>query len=480
MRKKVLIFGSNFPLAARIAELVGREFEVISYEFSASYESGQAEVSMAFTGEMLFKALALHGALYVVFTSESLLNINSPSVLSGLLDEIRGCKKITGIHLSVVDIAEPIVVEADRVIKLLFGDSAYGKRLALVRRALDGVVDSMLKIQSFYSPEEDMWGTNFLRLLFNANGGEPIEVTESIGTWEVISADEIAKVLVTQLGLIGTTRIAHDPYPGGLRAFCAAATAEHLNWSNSQTLPLPSPEYQELFTVNHNRKAFDAGLHAVVRQASCGVNYVYRKPPEDVFGTRTVGLFRKELGDALARCIPREVSSGVDLIIPVPETGKTYAQGLAKGLGLPYLEAIYKADRKRSFDIESFDERREFLYSRLGVFPGLLSGKSVIVVDEAIFTGATLKVVSHLLRMEAVKCVYFAIPSSEARFNCKFNMQPKRVMLSEYVRKEDLASYFNVHGVFFQDEEAFSQSIEQDGPKCLSCFIQRNNNDKVF
>jgi amidophosphoribosyltransferase len=107
----------------------------------------------------------------------------------------------------------------------------------------------------------------------------------------------------------------------------------------------------------------------------------------------------------------------------------------------------------------------------------LLAGKSVIVVDEAIFTGATLKVVSRLLSDEGVRCVYFAIPSSEARYSCKFNMQPKRGLLSEYVRKEDLSSYFNVEGVFFQDEETFIQSIEQDKPQCMACFIERYSND---
>lgn len=165
------------------------------------------------------------------------------------------------------------------------------------------------------------------------------------------------------------------------------------------------------------------------------------------------------------------------MIIPVPETGKAYAQGLATALGLPYVEGLYKADRKRSFDIENFDERREFLFSRLNVVPDLLMGKSVIVVDEAIFTGATLKVVSYLLRQAGVRNVYFAIPSPEARYECKFNMQPKRNLLSEYVRKEALWSYFNVQAVFFQDDLAFIQSIEQDGPQCVACFIQRGSND---
>jgi amidophosphoribosyltransferase len=478
MREKVLIFGANFPIATRIADLVRRDFEVILYEFSASSESVQKQVSTEFTGEILSSALALHEARYVVFTSESLLYILSPSAFSGLLDEFRACKRLAGTYLAFVDIAEPIVAEAGRSIKVLQGDSDYGVRLALLREALVAVVDCVIQVQSVYTPEEDLWGQNFLRLLFDAKEVKPIEVRKSAGNWEAFSADEVARELVSRLGSAGTTRLSLGPYCGGLQAFCATATHEYTSWVASQTSVQSNKTPNLLASSVHRLEApIHTGLHVVARQSHCSVNYLYRKAPEESFGTRNIAHFRKELGRALARSIPIEVVGSVDMIVPVPETGKIYAQGLAQSLCLPYVEAIYKADRKRSFDIESFDERREFLYSRLSVVPGLLEGKSVIVVDEAIFTGATLKVVSRLLWDEGALCVYFEIPSPEARYSCKFNMQPRRGLLSQYVRKEDLRSYFDVQGVFFQDEEVFIQSIDQDGPQCVACFIQRNSND---
>jgi adenine/guanine phosphoribosyltransferase-like PRPP-binding protein len=473
MREKVLVFGANFPVAARIADVVRREFDVIPYDFSAVRESGQVEVATAFSGDLLSSTLTCHGARYVLLTSESLAYMHSEALLSGFLEELKACTRIAGIHLTYVEITEPIVVESSRVIQLLKGDSAYGKRLAALREALTEVAVNVLQVQSVYSPENDLWGQNFLQLLFNVNGGKPVEVVESSGDWEALSADEVAQTIVSRLDRVGTHRLSHGPYPGGLAAFCAAATAEFTHWSDVQIVRRPHVDANERSAVIHKSEPIQAGLHTVIRQAHCAVNYLYRKAPEDVFGSRTVAQFRSGLGKALASSIPRDVVRGVDMIVPVPETGKVYAQGLAVTLGLPYVEAIYKADSKRSFDIESFDERREFLFSRLSVVPSLLMNKSVIVVDEAIFTGATLKVVSYLLRQAGARYVCFAIPSPEARYECKFNMQPKRNLLSEYVRKEDLWSYFNVQAVYFQDNVPFIQSIEEDGPKCVACFIQR-------
>jgi adenine/guanine phosphoribosyltransferase-like PRPP-binding protein len=477
MREKVLVFGANFPLATRIADLFRREFDVTTYNFSSFRDSGQVEVDTAFTGDLLSSALTSTGASYVLFTSESLLYVHSEAMLNGLLDELQACKRHAGIHLAYVDIAEPIVVGSGQVIHSFKSDSAYAKRLAILRESLTGVADSVLQVNSVYSPENDLWGQNFLHLLFDAKEGTTVEVVKSSSDWEPLSADEVAQTLVSRLNRAGTQHLSHGPYPGGLEAFCATVTAEFMHWSDVQIARWPHVDANERSVVPQKSEPVQAGLHAVTRQARCAVNYLYRKAPEDAFGRRSIAQFRFELGNALARSIPQDVVASVDMIVPVPETGKIYAQGLASALGLPYEEVIYKSDRKRSFDIESFDERREFLFSRLNVVPGLLMGKSVIVVDEAIFTGATLKVVSHLLQQAGAVRVFFAIPSPEARYECKFNMQPKRNLLSEYVRKDDLWSYFNVQAVYFQDDVTFIHSIEQDGPQCVACFIQRGRND---
>lgn len=477
MRQKVLVFGANFPLATRIADLVRREFDVITFDFSVTRECGHVEVNTAFTGDLLSNALTFNGARYVLLTSEFLLYMHSATMLCGLVAELQACKRIAGIHLAFVDIAQPIVVDSGRVIQALTCDSAYAKRLAVLREALTGLAVNVLQVRSTYSPENDLWGRNFLHMLFAARGDKPFEVVEASDDWEALSADEVAQTFISSLDSVGTQRLTHGPRLGGLKAFCASATTEFVNWSRVQSGRTLHVDAKAQSALHQEINPIHTGLHAAIRQAHCAVSYLYRKAPEDVFGSCTIGEFRFGLGKALANSIPLDVIKSVDMIVPVPETGKAYAKGLATTLGLPYVEGLYKADRKRSFDIENFDERKEFLFSRLNVIPELLMGKSVIVVDEAIFTGATLKVVSYLLRQAGARRVYFAIPSPEARYECKFNMQPKRNLLSEYVRKEDLGSYFNVQAVYFQDDIAFIQSIEQDGPQCVACFIQRGSND---
>lgn len=478
MRDKVLIFGANFPLATRISDLIGREFDVIRYDFLSAYHSNRIELATIFTGDQLSEAVSHQCARHVILTSESLLYMHSEEQLSGLVTELKAYNRSPEVHLTYVEVAEPVIVESAEVIRRVKGDSIYSKRLAILGEALRTMPTLVLRVQSIYTAEDDAWNQNFLRLILSGTkGAEPICVDESDSHCDMLSADEVAESIVTNFGKVGILQLSNGPYPGGLGGFCEDTKAEFEYWLRKPAMQQSGVGRSESAPLPRQKETTPSRLAIVTHQAHCAVNYLYRKSPENEFASRTVAQFRYDLGKVLAYSIPREVVADIDMVVPVPETGKIYARGLAESLRLPYVEAIHKTGRKRSFDIESFDDRRDFLFSRLAVSPTSVANKSMLVVDEAIFTGATLKVVSHLLWEAGAKSIYFAIPSPEARYQCIFNMLPKRSLLAEYVRKEDLWSYFNVQAVYFQDEETFAQSIGIDGPNCMACFIKKSEND---
>ena len=48
------------------------------------------------------------------------------------------------------------------------------------------------------------------------------------------------------------------------------------------------------------------------------------------------------LGKSVCKNISRDILDRLDFILPVPETGKTYAQGISAYTSIPYIEALYK------------------------------------------------------------------------------------------------------------------------------------------
>lgn len=216
-------------------------------------------------------------------------------------------------------------------------------------------------------------------------------------------------------------------------------------------------------------------IKTVFNQSGCSVNLIYRNKPEEKLNHRSVAQTRIHLGMQLANSIPQSIIEKIDIVVPVPETGKYYAQGLAIALGKPYVEAIYKTKNfGRSFEINDQDKRRSFIVSKISLIEELIRDRTIVVVDEAIFTGATLKIVSNMLRKVSLKNVYIAVPSPECRFRCSYGMMPDRPLLSEYVRDSSLASYFDVNSVFLQRYNDFKFITNQQGFHCTQCFDGKN------
>ena len=96
------------------------------------------------------------------------------------------------------------------------------------------------------------------------------------------------------------------------------------------------------------------------------------------------------------------------------------------------------------------------------------------VVDEAIFTGTTLKVVCEMLRECGVNRIYLCIPTPKCRYHCDYLVWPKRDMLLEYMNEEMLLDYFDADAVFFQEDQRFLDEIKVFGDICTDCFFGRN------
>ena len=210
----------------------------------------------------------------------------------------------------------------------------------------------------------------------------------------------------------------------------------------------------------------------IKHQSRCVFKLIYELKPQCFFYEKRVAEIRFQMGESLAKVVPHQVVTQLDCVCPVPKTGMYYAMGLAHGLKCSYVQALLKTDgEERSFQIENTDKRKQFLWSKLQPIRELIQGKTLAVVDEAIFTGATLKAVVEMLHACGAKGIYLCIPTPKCRNHCNYLVQPPRPMLLEYVRDTMLEEYFNVDGVFFQNDEVFKQYINGiDGQMCSECF----------
>jgi len=207
-------------------------------------------------------------------------------------------------------------------------------------------------------------------------------------------------------------------------------------------------------------------------ERKCALKIVYEKQPQEYFCGKSIAKTRIELGTKLGQILPQLIIEEIDVVLPVPNTGIYYGMGLAKAINKPYIQGIVKHSKnERSFNIILANERKKFLWDKLQVIPELVEGKIVAIVDEAIFSGMTLKIVCEMLRNAGVKKMYLCLPTPQCRFKCGYHVQPERKLLLEYLSKRQLKGYFDVDGIFFQTQETFEDKINSIGQDiCTECF----------
>lgn len=214
-----------------------------------------------------------------------------------------------------------------------------------------------------------------------------------------------------------------------------------------------------------------AGSIILAKQMHCVFRLIYKSSPASEELSRNVGAYRFHLGKLLASSVPKGVIEALDCVVPVPSSGMYYAMGLAAELGVPYIQGLLKPDSHiRSFQLADLGLRMQTIRDKIIPIIELIRGKNIVLVDEAIFTGVTLKVVCDMLKGCGVGKVYICIPTPLCSNHCQQYVQPERVLLSEELKAEEIKDYFGVEGVYFQDYDCFQETVSDQSHICYECF----------
>ena len=205
------------------------------------------------------------------------------------------------------------------------------------------------------------------------------------------------------------------------------------------------------------------------RTAHCMFEYVYFARPDSVIDNVEVFGSRIRLGRELAREHPVEA----DVVIPVPDSGRAQALGYSMESHIPYSEGLIKNRfSDRTFIMPTQEARKKAIVLKLNTIKSELQGKRVILVDDSIVRGNTMKHIVALLRNAGAVEVHVRIGSPPIVAPCYFGVDMKtrdQFMASgkdmEEIRKEigsDSLGYVSIQGLV--------RSIgKNENSLCLGC-----------
>ena len=140
--------------------------------------------------------------------------------------------------------------------------------------------------------------------------------------------------------------------------------------------------------------------------ARCFFEYVYFARGDSFMD----GRLNQDVRENIGRILWKESPVEADIVVPVPDSGRSHATGLAEASGIRYAEALMKNRYVHRTFIMPTQESRE-LNVRLKVNPirQVLDGKRVILVDDSIVRGTTMRRIVRMLRNAGAKEVHLRI-----------------------------------------------------------------------
>jgi amidophosphoribosyltransferase len=132
-----------------------------------------------------------------------------------------------------------------------------------------------------------------------------------------------------------------------------------------------------------------------IHHAHCFFEWIYFANVCSRIDSQSVYLTRKCLGEELAM---QERESLVNaIVVPVPDTAKAAAEGMAFSLGIPCLEGLMRHRALGRTFIESEDREAKARMKYIPL-PEVLQGKRVFLVDDTIVRSTTMRVLVDQIR----------------------------------------------------------------------------------
>lgn len=160
------------------------------------------------------------------------------------------------------------------------------------------------------------------------------------------------------------------------------------------------------------------------KSSFCIFEFVYLARPDSVLNTKSVYLTREKLGKLLAKEHPVKA----DIVIPVPDSGVPGAIGYSQESNIPYREGLIKNRYiARTFIFPDQRMRELGVKMKLSPLREVVSGKSIVLIDDSIVRGTTSLKIVRLLKEAGVKKVHVRITAPPIKNPCYYGVDmPKK------------------------------------------------------
>jgi amidophosphoribosyltransferase len=199
----------------------------------------------------------------------------------------------------------------------------------------------------------------------------------------------------------------------------------------------------------------------------CDFEYIYFARPDSVIEGQSVQNVRVRLGEQLAKLCP----ATADIVSAVPDSGVPAALGFSKESGIQYNPVLVRNHYVGRTFIDPVQATRAVrVRLKLNANRTIVAGKRIVLVDDSIVRGTTIKVIVAMLRKAGAKEIHLRISCPPIKHSCYYGIDtPNRSKLfaNRFNSIEKMRQYLKVDSLAFLSLAGLHTAIGKKS--CGSC-----------
>jgi len=211
---------------------------------------------------------------------------------------------------------------------------------------------------------------------------------------------------------------------------------------------------------------------AADRRAFCIFEFIYFARPDSTLYGQNVYLTRKAHGKRLAQEAPVEA----DFVMPFPDSGTYAAIGYSEASGIPFEMGMIRNHYVGRTFIQPTQSMRDFgVRVKLNPVKKLLRGKDIIIIEDSIIRGTTIKTRVKALRELGVGKVHMRVSGPPHRFPCHYGIDfsTRGELIAARKSVAELTDFLGLDSLHYLSINGLLEATGIENPEdhfCKACF----------
>lgn len=202
----------------------------------------------------------------------------------------------------------------------------------------------------------------------------------------------------------------------------------------------------------------------------CIFEHIYFSRPDSYQFNEDVFKVRERIGAKLAQS---DNDFTPDLVVPVPDSSNFIAFGYANEKKMPVTFGLIRNHYVgRTFIKPDQSIRDESVRQKFNILPHTFEGKKVVLIDDSIVRGTTIKKIIKMLYNAGAAEVHLRIGSPQVKFSCFYGIDTptKDELIANRLSIEEIANDFNLYSLKHILIEDLHDCVSKPANYCNACF----------